>query len=143
MSLVLNVVAIASERQPNWLGAEERIAALAFSDLGSYLAYWHPPGYETDALYRSDTYLRSLKSELRDRLGDLQHAVGNYRRDLVRFDFAGSTFYLTGDLFGGFFQGEVPALYDTISSLHAVNALEAAGFSAVSVGDCRIGKSAN
>lgn len=134
MTLLLNVIAIANGQEPDWLAADARVSALSTADLGDYFVYWNPADLETNPVYHSEEYLQTLRNDLRAGLADLRHPLSNLRRDISGFDFEGFSFKITGDLF----TGEVPtALYDTLSSLHSVGALQAAGFEAVSVDEGR------
>ena len=62
----------------------------------------------------------------------MRDAFGQYSRHSTTFEFGGFRFLATG----GESAGSVPTeLYDSISRLYAVGALEAAGFVAVDVDD--------
>jgi hypothetical protein len=131
MSYMLNVIALPNGQAADWAAAETRIGRLIFEDLERYFAYWDPDG-ESRAEAQTPEYITAVRSELLERLNDLRDAVTgtSYRTDLNRFEFAGHTLFATG----GASVGEVPsALYDSLSLLHAVGALEAAGLVAVHV----------
>ena len=71
-----------------------------------------------------------LKGELRDELDNVRRSFGQHSRHSETFEFRGFRFLATG----GESVGSVPTeLYDSISRLHAVGALEDAGFVTVDV----------
>ena len=132
MDFLLNVVAIPADREPDWNAAERRIEALRIEDLDRYFGYWDQDGGSRDEAAADAEYVPRLKGELRDELNAVRDAFGQYSRHSTTFEFRGFRFLATG----GESVGSVPTeLYDSISLLHAVGALEAAGFVAVDVDD--------
>jgi hypothetical protein len=131
MSYMLNVIALPDGHVPDWAAAEARIDQLSFEDLDCYFDYWDPDGDAKEEAAQDPAFAPKVRAELLEGLNDLRHAVdGNFRRDLNRFQFAGHTLFATG----GASVGEAPsALYDSLSSLHAVGALELAGIVPVHV----------
>jgi hypothetical protein len=130
IDLLLNVIALAHDRKPNWVEAERRVAELEFEDLDRFFGYWDPDGDLKQEAAANESYLEQLRVETLEQLADLRHAVDNYRRDMIRFDFQGLRFFVTG----GLSAGEVPTeLYDSFSSLCTLGVVDAAGFIVVSV----------
>ena len=128
IDLLLNVIAIAVDQEPDWSRAEHRIASLKIDDLGGYFAYWAPgEAWEDEA---NPALLTRTQAELVENLQEMRAAYTTYHREATAFDYAGRRFFVTG----GLSVGEVPtSLYDPISALASVGALEAAGFDLVHV----------
>jgi hypothetical protein len=132
MDFLLNVVAIPADREPNWDAAARRIDALGLEDLEGFFRYWDHDGGSREEAAADDAYVPRLKGELRTDLDNVRSAFDQYSRHSATFEFAGFRFLATG----GESVGSAPTeLYDHISCLHAVGALEAAGFVAVEVDD--------
>jgi hypothetical protein len=130
VDFLLNVVALPDDREPDWEAAARRIDALRLEELDRFFGYWDPDGGSRDEAAADDTYVPRLKGELRAELDDVRGAFGHYSRHSATFEFRGFRFLATG----GESVGSVPTeLYDSISRLHAVGALEAAGFVPVDV----------
>ena len=127
---LLNVVAIEAGCEPNWDAALQRIERLRVDDLDEFFGYWDPDGDSKNDAASDDAYLPRLKGELRAELDGIRRSFGRLSPDGTAFEFSGFRFLATG----GPSVGSVPtALYDSISRLHAVGALEAAGFAPVCV----------
>ena len=130
VDFLLNVVAIAADRDPDWEAAKRRIDALRLEDLDRFFGYWDHDGGSREEAAADAEYVPRLKGELRDELEAVRDAFDKYSRQSTIFEFRGFRFLATG----GESVGSVPTeLYDSISRLHAVGALEAAGFVAVDV----------
>jgi hypothetical protein len=127
---LLNVVAIPADREPDWDAAARRIDALSLEDLDGFFRYWDHDGGSREEAASDPEYVPRQKLGLRDELDSVQRAFGQYSRHSTTFEFRGFRFLATG----GESVGSVPtSLYDSLSLLHAVGALEAAGFVAVDV----------
>jgi hypothetical protein len=127
---LLNVVAIEAQREPDWDAARRRIENLGTNDLDRFFGYWDPDGDGKNEAAGDDAYLPGLKGELRAELENIRRSLGEHSHGSATFHFQGFRLLATG----GPSVGSVPTeLYDSISRLHAVGALEAAGFLAVSV----------
>jgi hypothetical protein len=130
MDFLLNVVAIPAGREPDWGAAVRRIDALGLEDLDGFFRYWDHDGGSREEAAADDGYVPRLRGGLRDELDNVRRSLDEYSRHSATFEFRGFRFLATG----GESVGSVPTeLYDSISLLHAVGALEAAGFVAVDV----------
>jgi len=130
VDFLLNVVAIPADREPDWGAAVRCIDALGLEDLDRFFGYWDHDGGSREEAAADDAYVPRLKGELRTELDNVRRSFGEYSRHSTTFEFRGFRFLATG----GESVGSVPTeLYDSISRLHAVGALEAAGFVPVSV----------
>jgi hypothetical protein len=132
MDFFLNVVAIPADREPDWDAAARRIDALRLEDLDGYFRYWDHDGGSREIAAADIEYVPRLQGELREELENVRRSLDEYSRHSATFEFQGFRFLATG----GESVGSVPTeLYDSISLLHSVGALEAAGFVAVDVDD--------
>lgn len=130
VDFLLNVVAIPADRTPDLDAAASRIEALRLEDLDRFFGYWDHDGGSRQEAAADAEYVPRLKGGLRDELDNVRRSFGHYSRHSTTFEFRGFRFLATG----GESVGSVPTeLYDSISLLHAVGALEAAGFVPVSV----------
>ena len=130
MDFLLNVVAIPADREPDWEAAVRRIDALGLEDLDGFFRYWDHDGGSREEAAADDGYVSRLKERLRTELDDVRSSLDQYSRHSTTFEFRGFRFLATG----GESVGSVPTeLYDSISRLHAVGALGAAGFLPVDV----------
>jgi hypothetical protein len=130
VDFLLNVIAIPAEREPDWDAAVRRIDALRLEDLDHFFRYWDHDGGSREEAAADAEYVPKLKTRLRDELDNVRRSFGHYSRQSTTFEFRGFRFLATG----GESVGSVPTeLYDSISLLHAVGALEAAGFAPVDV----------
>jgi hypothetical protein len=130
MDFLLNVVAIPTDREPDWEAAVRRIDGRRLEDLDGFFRYWDHDGGSREEAAADEGYVPRLKGELRTELDNVRHSLDQYSRVSGTFEFRGFRFLATG----GLSVGEVPSeLYDSISRLHAVGALEAAGFVPVDV----------
>ena len=130
IDFLLNVVAIPTAREPDWDAAARHIDGVEPGDLGPFFDYWDPDGGSRSEAAADESYVPRLRAELRTELESVRRALGHPSRESAAFDFQGFRFLATG----GVSVGSVPTeLYDAISRLHAVGALLAAGFVAVSV----------
>jgi hypothetical protein len=128
IDLLLNIVAIDHRRRPDWEAAESRIATLEPGDLRQYFAYWNPgEPWEADG---DPDVLERMRVDLLENLADVKAAYSGYHREATSFDYDGRRFFVTG----GLSVGDVPtSLYDPVSTLASVGALQAAGFDLVHV----------
>jgi hypothetical protein len=130
MDFLLNVVAIPTAVEPAWDAAARHIDAVGLEDLGRFFDYWDPDGGSRSEAAASESYVGRLRAELRTELESVRRSLDEGSREHAVFDFQGYRFLATG----GASVGSVPTeLYDAISRLHAVGALEVAGFVTVSV----------
>lgn len=130
MDFFLNVVAIPADREPDWDAAARRIDALGLGDLDGFFRYWDHDGGSREDAAADPEYIPKLKSELRGELENVRRSLDEYSRHSATFEFRGFRFLATD----GESVGSVPTeLYDSLSRLHAVGALEAAGFLPVDV----------
>jgi hypothetical protein len=125
LDVLLNVIAVPGDTEPDWESAIQRNGPLGLDDLDAFFDYWDPDGDSRSDARDDPEYVPRLKDELRRELGDVRRALVEPSSASVTFVLGGYRFLATG----GPSLGSVPTeLYDSISRLHAVGALTAAGF---------------